>query len=213
VKSVVSRFNGRVGGENARLPGFGQGQLEGKPFGHLLPDEFQDQKGRMALVEMEDEGSMLSARSRRTPPMPRSISCKMRVVDRFHKGAGSDHAIAGRFPPGRCREKDGNASDVDSPGPKAHGQGRQGHRADIRLPFRIQDGIERQIAGLEGRIGFDLPVGMIHALGEISLAVEKAEADKIQAQIAGRLGMVGGQDSQSPAAMGSVSWKPNSALK
>ena len=65
-------------------------------------------------------------------------------------------------------------------------------RRAVRLGFRDQ----RQVEEVVFRIAFLLPAVDVEVLAEVALAVHQADADERQAEVAGALEMIAGQDAE-----------------
>ena len=85
---------------------------------------------------------------------------------------------------------------VCAPGLEGDGVHADFHRTGQRFATGIEHRLDGQISWIEQRIIIDLPVLMIDLLLEIALAVEQAHSHKPQAEIAGRFGMIAGQNAQ-----------------
>ena len=84
-------------------------------------------------------------------------------------------------------------ADVHPPRVKPHGAAGEPDAAHQRLTLRIQYRLQGQVAGIQEGVGFLLPVVVVDRLLKVALAVEEADADKAEAEIRGRLGVIAGQ--------------------
>ena len=67
-------------------------------------------------------------------------------------------------------------------------------RADQRLAFRVQHRFNRQILGIQPRVILGLPVILVDRLLKIAFAIKQSDADKTEAEVTGRFGVVAGEN-------------------
>ncbi len=94
-------------------------------------------------------------------------------------------------------EVDDDPADADPPGPEPDLAAADRHDSDDGVALGVQHGLQGQVLRVERGVGFDLPVLVVERLHEIAFAIEQADSDEPEPQIAGRLGMVGRKDAQS----------------
>src|SRR5512136_2293835 len=91
---------------------------------------------------------------------------------------------------------DRGAPDPDSPSLEIHFAVPDFYSTDNRVSLLVSHQRDRQSRGIIRRIAFDLPSLGRNLLLEIALAVEQRNADKREAEVAGRFCMVAGEDAQ-----------------
>ena len=77
------------------------------------------------------------------------------------------------------------APDIDPPRAEADLARRDANLADDGIAVGIQQRLHRQVERVEQVVEFSLPVVIVDRLLEVAFAVEKADPDKADAQIAG----------------------------
>ncbi len=184
-------LNRRMGRKGRMRDGIVQTVLEFFAHRDLFADQLQDQESRVPFVHVENRG--LDTQHPQEPHAAdtqhhflhdpggriasvnacRHLAQVARVL--LHVAIQKIERTAShtRHP---YTEEDGGAHDVDLP-----------HE---RVAIGFQNRLHRQVARIEHRIGFDLPVIPVNGLLEISVPIEKGDSDKAQSQIAGRFGMV-----------------------
>ncbi|OQB58494.1 MAG: hypothetical protein BWX98_00595 [Candidatus Aminicenantes bacterium ADurb.Bin147] len=97
---------------------------------------------------------------------------------------------------------DGDAADIEAPGPEPDEAGSQGQGGNDGMPAFIEDGIQREMKRIEDGVGLNLPIFMIEGLAEIALPVKEPEADVSDSEVGGRFRVIGREDAQSPGGDG-----------
>ena len=91
---------------------------------------------------------------------------------------------------------DRHAADVDAPGLEDHDVHADFHAADEPLAVGVQHRFHRHVLRVNRIVKFRLPVVGVDRLLEIAFAVEQADADEAEAEVAGGFGVVAGEDAQ-----------------
>ena len=142
-------------------------------------------------------GSMPSAFSARTPPMPRMISCWTRVSrsppysradsSRSH-GAFSSRSVSSRYSVTRpsCTRQTATSTDAIA----------ERHGRDARLAVRRQRRLDRRVGPVEPLVALFLPPFGRHVLVEVALRIHEADADERHAEVARFLAVIAGQHAE-----------------
>ena len=96
----------------------------------------------------------------------------------------------------RVQQIERHAPDIHAPDLEVHHVQADFHGADEPFAIRIQHRLQRHVVRIHRIVVFRLPVVGVNGLLKIALPVKQADADKSQAEIAGGLGMVAGQDAE-----------------
>ena len=133
-------------------------------------------------------------RAARKPPMPSTISWRMRISwsPPYRRSVIDRRQGSPRRP---CREGERHAADLRAPDEGAdrdelaHGR-RRARRSGASARARAAAG------SVGPRVALDLPVVGVERLAEIAAPVEEADADERDAEVARRLQVVAGEDAE-----------------
>ena len=140
---------------------------------------------------------MPSARSARTPPMPRMISCCRRVsrsppyrrAERSRScGAFSSRPVSSRY--------SADAADRHFPDVGQHGAVAERHRDDAWRSVRLQRLLDGDVGPVEPLVHLELPAFGRNRLMEISLGVHEPDADQRHAEVARFLAVIAGEHAE-----------------
>ena len=140
---------------------------------------------------------MPSALSARTPPMPSTTSCWMRVSrsppyrraesSRSQARSPRDRYRAGRARPGRGGRARRSPSTDRSPSGTAMMHG---------LPVRRRGGVDRRVVPVQALVAFFLPALAGQALVEVTLRVHEPDADERHAEVRRFLAVIAGEHAE-----------------
>ena len=195
---VVAGRHRRVRREDRRLPDLLERLVEGRAAARSGRESAAARRTRRGLRSDERRpGSTPSALSARTPPMPRMISCWMRVSrsppyrradsSRSH-GAFSSRSVSSRY---SC-----HAADAHAPDGHEHRSIAERHRGDARLAVRRHRRLDRRVGPVQPLVALFLPAVGRDVLVEVALRVHEADADERHAEVAGFLAVIAGQHAE-----------------
>jgi hypothetical protein len=187
----------RVRGEDALVPGLRHRLLKIFPRGHFFADQFQRKERGMAFVQVE-HGRLHAERAQEA----HAADAQQDFLHDAHgavAGVGARSQVAEMlrvFRQIRVEQIHRDATGVDTPGAKINAVHADFRVADKRLAVGVEHGLERHVLRVNHRVVFGLPVVGINRLLEIAFAVKKADADEAEAEVAGGLGVVAGQNAE-----------------
>ena len=193
-----------VGGEDGARPAHLQGLVEGQAALHVLPDVLHPQEAGVALVGVEDLrlGVPGGGDSRPGRPVPR----RCRAAAPGAAGGQCRRRRAGRSPPAASARSPPRRSPAAAAAPARPGQSRpaptssapSARATGIRTgaPAVSRSRVSGRPLGVAGRVALGLPALGRQLMGEIAVPVQQADADERDAQVAGRLQVIAGQDAQ-----------------
>ena len=200
---VVAGLDRRVGGENALLLGGGQGVGQVLPGGHFFADQFQGEKGRVAFVHVEDR--RLHAELAQQAD---AADAEQDFLHHPHRAVAAINArrqiaeMLGVVGMVGVQQIDRHAPDVHAPRLEEDPVHVDLHLQHQRLAVHVQHGFQRHGLRVHQIVKFGLPVVRVDGLLEITFAVEQPDADEAQAEVAGGLGVVAGENAQAAGGNG-----------
>ncbi len=196
---VVARRDRRVRREDVAL-GRGLDRLfEGQPVPvHEHPDLFQDQEGGVPLVQVVDPWSDAHGVQGAQPPDPQDDllgDARLVVAAVQPRRDGPVVGVVGVQV--RVQQVQRHPA---HPGPPDAGEdrpSREGQGGDGEIPaVRITQTLQRKGVGIQAPVRLGLLAGPGNVLPEVAFPVEQSDSHQRDAQVAGRLEMVPGQDAQ-----------------
>ena len=191
-----------VGGEHRARPAALQGAVEVQAGVQVLPDPLQPEEAGVALVEVEDLRGRGAADPAVRPDGPDAADAQQHLLGQPVVGAaavepvGHLPLVAGVVLHVGVEQQQRDPADLGQPDLGVQGPPGQRHLDAHRGAVRAVQQGQRQRVRVEQRIALLLPAGQVERLAEVAGPVEQADADDRDAQVAGRLEVVTGQDAQ-----------------
>ena len=196
-EDVVPGGHRRVGGEHGARRHQFQGGIDVQPLLHAKPAALQDLEGRMALVDMPHRGPQAQG-----PQRPHPAHSQHQLLLQAHLPVAAVQLVGDGAVPGAVLRQVG-IQQVQGDMPRLHRPYPHleyppgGFDVDGEvLAARGQGGHYRQVVGLGAGVT-DLLVAMaVDGLGEVAHLVQQPYGHERQADIAGGLAVVAGQDAE-----------------
>lgn len=208
VKTVYPGGHRGVGGEDGPGPDHFEGGFEVEPVGGQFADALQAEEAGVALVGVEDlrlrgPGEPAPGAHGTHPADAEQHLLEEAVVAAAAVEPVGDVAFArGVLLDVGVEEEERDAADPGQPDAGVQGAAAgQGEHHPGGGAVGLADQIERELVGVEDRVVLLLPALAGEALAEVAVPVEQADADERDAQVAGGLEVVTGQDAEAAAVL------------
>ncbi len=195
---VDARGHGRVGREDVAgrrdLARLGEGEVL---LLHETPDPLERDEGGVPLVDVPDRrGPAELLEGAQAADAEHDLLLEPHLEAAAVEARG-DLAV-GRLVLGQVRveQEQRHAADLGDADEQVHGPPGEVHRDDRRAPVGRLGDRERQLVGLEHRVGLVLHAVVVDDLPEVPLPVEEADARQRHAQVARGLQVVAGEDAE-----------------
>ena len=194
---VVSGLDRRVGGEETFALRGGKRVGEGFPEAELFADEFQREEGGVSLVHVKG-GGLDAQRAEQA----HAADAEHDLLHDARAAVTAVHAqgqvaimllVLGQI---RVEEQHRHAPDVHAPRLEFHHAQADLDRADDGLARLVRHRLDRKILRAKVSVVVHLPALVTDGLLEVTFAIEQADADEAEVEIAGGLGVVAREDAQ-----------------